>query len=334
MSDDALRGVAVGEAADEAAQTTGAAGDAGAATSAAPHTHPHPHSHPHASAPDLVSSLADAAEAQAAARELPSWLLASEAYEPPADRDSFITRSTLSMMGVLRSFRMDDGRASRFSASAPMKLVFALALILLNSLSTNFAFTLALLACVLVRAALLRPEALKRTAGVAAGAAALAFVIMLPALLFGQSRSAVLIATKTLVSAGLAMEVVCTTPVNELTAGLRAFHVPNVFIMTIDLAMKNIVGLGKVAVEVLNALGLRSVGRNRDKGASIGGIGGIVLLKTKESADDTYAAMTCRGFEGDYSVGAKRRWWRPIDAAWLVALVAIVTLFVYLQGVA
>lgn len=263
--------------------------------------------------------------------DLPAWLAEPQAYDPPRDRDAFIARSMLAVTSVLAHFRLDDGKATRLSPSAPTKLLVGLALILLTSLARNYLFVLVMLACVLVRVAALPSRKLARVSAVAAGAAALSFVVMLPAILLGQSHSALLVGTKVLVSVGIAMTVALTTPFNEITAALRVAHVPSLLVMTVDLALKNIVTLGKVALEILTSLRLRSVGRNRDKAASMGGVAGVLMLKTKEAADVTYASMTCRGFDGEY-VTRRGGWWRPVDAAWLAALVAVVALFVYLQG--
>ena len=262
---------------------------------------------------------------------VPGWLLEQQDYEPLRDHDRFIARSMLSITGVLSHFRLDDGEPGRFSPSAPAKLLFGLGCILLTSLSTNYFFTLAILACVLVRLCLLPGRQLRRVAGVAFGAAAFTFLLMLPAALLGQQHSSLLIATKVLISVSVAMMVALTTPFNQLTAALRVFHVPNLVILTIDLALKSIVRLGDVALEVLTALRLRSVGRNDRKGDAIGGVGGVVFLKANEAAQATYDAMACRGFEGEYAPPRERPW-RAIDLAWLAAFALILAAFLYLQG--
>ena len=258
-------------------------------------------------------------------------MLESANYQPPADRDMFIGRSILSVTSVLAHFRLDDGQEAPFSPSAPAKIIFGFACILLTSLSSNFVFTLVMLAGVLVRMCILPAKKLRRAAGVAAAAALLSFAIMVPSVLLGQGHSMVLIPVKVLVSVGIAMCIALTTPFNQLTSALRVFHVPNMLIMTIDLALKNIVSLGEVALEVLTALKLRSVGHNRDKGASLGGVAGVVFLKSNDAAKDTYDAMCCRGFEGQYNPPVQRPW-KAIDLTWLVLLAALIALFVYLQG--
>lgn len=264
-------------------------------------------------------------------QDIPSWLLESQEYEPQHDRDGFIRKSMLSITGVLSRFRLDDGVEGRLSPSAPAKLLFGLLYILLTSLSGNYFFVLIMLACLLVRLCFLDGKLLKRIAGVALAAAALTFAIMLPAVFIGQPHSAVLIATKVLVSVGTAMTVALTTPFNRLTGALHTFHVPNLMVLTVDLALKNIVRLGQIALEVLTALKLRSVGRNADKRSSIGGVGGVVFLKTSEAANATYDAMCCRGFEGEYVVPRERQW-RTVDLAWLAFSLFLVLAFIYLQG--
>lgn len=261
---------------------------------------------------------------------LPSWLLADEKYEPPRDRDGFIRKSMLSLLGVLRRMRLDDGQATRLSPSAPTKLVVGLALILLTSLSRNYAFVLVMLAVTLAREAFLPTKALRRCAGVSFAAAGITALVMLPAVLLGQGHSALFIGTKVLVTVGVAMVVALSTPVAELTGALRAVRVPNEFIMTVDLALKGIVDLGQVAFEVLQALNLRSVGLNRRKSSSLGGVAGVTFLKAEEAAHATSDAMRCRGFEGEY-VAAPRAVRRGVDVAWWIALAMFVLLFAYLE---
>lgn len=269
-------------------------------------------------------------EAAATTGELPSWLLAPERYDPPTDRDAFIMRSSRAVASVLARLRLDDGQATPLSPSAPVKLLVGLALILLTSLSTNYAFVLAVLAGVLVRVALLPSHALRRVVDVAAGAAGLTALVMLPALLLGQPQSLLIVTTKVVVSVCCALTMTLSCPVHELTGALRQLHVSNLAIMTVDLALRGIVTLGTTTLEVLEALRLRSVGRNRSKGSALGGVGGIVLLKANKAAQETSDAMRCRGFTGRYQA---TRASRPgaCDIVWLALLAAVFAAFLYLQ---
>ena len=259
--------------------------------------------------------------------DIPDWLTTSEHYQPSSDRDGFIARSLLSMSSVLAFFRLDDGKSGTHSPSAPTKLIGALVSILLVSLSKNYLFVLIMLAAVLVRACLLPHAALRRLVGGAGAAAGLSLLLMLPAILIGQPHAALLMATRAFVCVGITLTVALTTPTHEL----RSFGMPAIAIMTIDLALRSIVRLGETASEVLCALGLRSVGRNRHKGSSMAGVGGVVLLKASKSAQETYDAMRCRGFDGEYRTGARSSL-KAVDALWLGLLALVIVLFVLTQG--
>ena len=263
---------------------------------------------------------------------LPPWLLASEDFVPPHDRDRYISESMSSIATVLSQFRLDDGTSAPFSPAAPVKLFVAFACILMTSLSTNFVFTLIVLAGVLARLCLLPAAHLKRVVGVALVSSALTFALMVPAAFFGQPHSAVLLSVKVLVSVSIALTMAVTTPYNQLTSALRTFRVPSLFILTMDLALKNIVRLGEVALEVLTALKLRSVGRNARKGDAVGGVSGVVFLKSKESAEVTFDAMRCRGFDGEYETHAKGPARPAVDACWICLIACLAAAFMYLQG--
>jgi len=263
--------------------------------------------------------------------ETPSWLTQSQNYQPSADHDAFLAKSVLSVSSALSRMRLDDGAETSLSPCAPVKLVSCLACIILVSLSRNYLFVLVMLAGVLLRAALMPRAALGRVVSTSLGAAGIALLLMLPASLLGQPQAALTMAGKALVSTGLAMETTLSTPASQLTGALSSFGVPNLVILTVDLALRSIVRLGEVALEALNALTLRSVGRNRNKQTSMGGIGGVVLIKAGEAAQATHDAMRCRGFEGDYHV-ARHQALRAIDWAWIILLLLLAVLFVYLQG--
>lgn len=262
---------------------------------------------------------------------LPSWLQKSERYEPVYDRDGFILKSLLSVARVLRQLRLDGNSSSPFAPSATFKILSCLLLLLLNSLSGNFAFTLLLLALALARVSLLPLDSLKRALSVSVFATFFAFVLMLPALLLGQPHSAVLVAGKTFVSSLLVMVFALTTPFGEISHSLRALHVPAFFVLSFELALKGIYALGTVCDEVLLALSLRSVGKNNDKSASLGAVGGVVFIKARDYSEATYEAMVCRGFDGEYKAVAGRRVYAA-DIAWFFVLVILFVAFFYFQG--
>lgn len=263
-------------------------------------------------------------------RELPEWMVQTQPYEPGRDHDQFVKKSMLGLIGILSRARK-SGSAGKQFASAPVHLFCAIFLILLMSLSRNMFFTYCMLGGFLIRLCLL-PE--KQLAGVvwsALAAAAISALFLLPAVFLGNPRSLVTISLKVLLSVGLIRCMSATTPWNQLTEGLRFYHVPDLFIFTFDITLTYIVLLGEIAQDMLQALRLRSVGVNPKKEKSMSGVLGITFLKAKELSEETYQAMVARGFEGEYRRPCRICLsWK--DAVMLGGAAVIFVLFLKLEG--
>ena len=81
---------------------------------------------------------------------------------------------------------------------------------------------------------------------------------------------------------------------------------------------------------MLYSLKLRSVGRNKSKYTSLSGIAGTMFIKSKEMAEDMYAAMECRGFTGEYRIYNKFKFTFS-DFIYIIINAAIIFTFVYLE---
>ena len=231
--------------------------------------------------------------------KIPEWLTQDEHYTARADHDGFITKSLLSVIGALSSFR---AKSSSYGAKFPahLKLIVCLAMVITTSAARNMFIVYAILAVLLVHMCFLSSEWLVRTFTAALIAAALSAMILIPSIFLGSPRSMLTVSIKVFTSAGLVGLLAATTEWNKLTACLASFHIPGVFIFTLDLTLKYIVILGNVSIDLLNAVRLRSVGRNRDKKGAVSGVLGVTFLKSKQMADEMYQAMVCRGFDGEY----------------------------------
>jgi cobalt/nickel transport system permease protein len=121
-----------------------------------------------------------------------------------------------------------------------------------------------------------------------------------------------------------------TTPFNEITRSLRFFKVPNIVIFTLDITIKYIALLGEICSAMLTALKIRSIGKNKNKRGAFSGILGTVFVKANNACDETSKAMTCRGFSGNYNSKTKLKF-SLLDAVYILALIALVALFFYLE---
>jgi cobalt/nickel transport system permease protein len=123
-----------------------------------------------------------------------------------------------------------------------------------------------------------------------------------------------------------------STQWNAITGALKTFFIPDLFILVLDIAIKYIMLLGEFSLNLLYSLKLRSVGKNDNKYASLSGVAGTLFIKSKEMAEDMYAAMECRGFTGEYRTGRKLGF--PFgDLIYLLINALIIFTFFYLRKV-
>lgn len=261
---------------------------------------------------------------------LPSWMCESEAYEPNIDKDGFITKSAQAILGVLAKLKWNAGKDRRFSASPSLKLCYTFLFILLTACSKNYLFSLIMVAGTILALASYPASAMKQILSGTIGAVLFSIFILLPAVFMGNPQILLTIGTKVFLSVTLIGMLSAGTAWNKLTASLRAFHIPDIFIFTLDITLKYIAVLGEICMEILTSLRLRSIGQNKKKAKAFSGILGISFLKSREMADEMYAAMCCRGFVGEYKTGRKYAF-RKQDIFYIFSMIAVVGLFVYLE---
>lgn len=259
---------------------------------------------------------------------LPDWLTTSEAYSPKPDHEGFITRSLLRIMGILRAFHQNaDVTASR--TSTWVKLLAVLFLIVLECTARNMFFVYVMLAPILVRLLFLHGSALKHTFLNAAGAAALSALLCLPAFFLGSPHTLFSVSLRVFESVSLIGVLSTSSPWNEITHAFKAFHLPDIFILTFDLTLKYIALLGEICISMLSAIKLRSVGRSQAKARSLSGVLGTAFLKSQEMSQEMYGAMMCRGFEGEYEKEPLKT--TRMDRAVLLILLLILLFFLYME---
>ena len=233
---------------------------------------------------------------------MPEWLEKEEDYDAVRDNDSWLAKSALSIVSKLNAFRSAQMSYGQLGRSFPpvLKLLLMLAMILAVSLVRNMLYVYIALAIVLIHVCFLRGEHLRRTVAGSAAATFISALILLPSVFLGSPTSLLTVSLKVCVCVTLVGILSSTTSWNRLTAGLASLHVPDVFIFTLDITLKYIVILGDLCLDMLNALRLRSVGRNRSPASSLSGILGHAFLVSRHMANEMYDAMRCRGFEGEY----------------------------------
>ena len=249
---------------------------------------------------------------------IPSWMCQEEDYTPSGDKEAFLTKSTKSVLSVLSKLRFNEGKDGRFSAAPSLKLFYTILFIILTASSKNYLFVLIMCASVTFRLAFFSAAAIRQILSGTAGAVLISIFLLLPAVFMGNPQTMANITARVYVSVTLVGILSAGTSWNKLTASMRTFHVPALFIFTLDITLKYISVLGEICVDILR---------------SFSGVLGITFLKSSEMAEEMYAAMCCRGFTGEYE---KKQKYEPCvsDIFYILIMAGCAALFVYLNKIA
>jgi cobalt/nickel transport system permease protein len=262
--------------------------------------------------------------------QVPQWLLQEERITPPKDRDAFIRKSAAALTYVLtKARRIDERQRSRIAFSTQIKLALTLLFVLLVAASRNFAFVEIVGVALLVLLATYEQEKLARVLILPIQALIISLIILAPSLLLGQTRAFVVVPCKTFLTTTAISLLAYSTSRNRFTCAFKSFGAPDSALFIFDLTLKYVVVLGEICLETLEAVRLRSVGRNRRKAQTLGGIVGVAFLRAQKSAQEQFDAMTCRCFSGKY-----RRFKAPmrkIDLLGVALCLGLLSLFIYLE---
>lgn len=234
---------------------------------------------------------------------MPEWLLKNDNYVPPKDKDAFINKSILSIFNVLTRFRQQaEYSTDKLEINALTKLISTFVFIIFISLSKSFTFVLIANVLMLILINFLSIDEIKHIIKISCLVAIFTYIILLPSVLFGYGNNALMVTLKVLASVAYVNMMAYSTKWNDLIKALKVFHIPDMFIFVFDITMKYIIILGDFSLNMIYALKLRSVGKSNNKSTSLSGIVGTMFIKSKEMAEETYGAMECRGFTGEYKV--------------------------------
>lgn len=230
---------------------------------------------------------------------LPSWMMTENTFKPQKDKNGFITKTILSFLRLFRHFHVEKNEKVS-SLRAGFRLVLVLGLIILCALAKNLFFCGCVAAGFLVYLSVAKVEVIKRVLSTAFTAALFTLLVMLPAYFLYKSNSFIIITLKVFISAGMISMFALITPWNKIIGALNFVKVPGFIIFVFDLSIHYILILGNIAYEMLIALNLRSIGKNKNKDKSFSGIIGTLFLKSMAFAEETQQAMECRLFNGTY----------------------------------
>ncbi len=233
---------------------------------------------------------------------IPEWMKEKEDYKSVSDRRRYLIRTVKSLSEILSRLSFQAGHEKEHALPAILKLILTIALMILISVTNNRLILMGIFALVLLYLSTWPAKDILSVLKVSLMIAVFTGILLTPAAIFGMSSGANLI--RLVLKAFLCLTILSlfnhTTQWNHITGALKKMHVPGIMIFILDVTLKYIVMLGVFLRDVLTAVDVRSVGRDRNKYDSVGGAMGVTLMRGAELNKLMYEAMQCRGFTGDY----------------------------------
>ncbi len=259
---------------------------------------------------------------------IPNWLLQNENYQAIEDKSGYLNKTILALIALLARIRNNGSVVyDQFRVNPFLKVVSLLLFILLVSLAHNLLFVLMSDILLLIFLSLLNGEVIIKILKVVLSVLIFTFLIMLPSALMVGLAPSIMILAKIFATVVAGLLLANTTKWSHITSALRVFYIPDIFVLILDIAIKYIVILGELALDLLYALKLRSVGYNSHKTASLSAIVGNLFIKSQDMAEEMHFAMQCRGFVGEYKIQQQTQFtWR--DVLLIIINLVLIGLFV------
>jgi len=264
---------------------------------------------------------------------IPLWLVQEEDYIPHTDKDTFLNKSIISILKILSRIKtQDQTNTGTHKINVTLKVGFTFLMLLLLSFSKSFVFLSIIAVVILLILSSMDGKTITSILKITLIMTGFTFLVLLPATVWGNSYSGIMLTTKVFITVTAVNIISHTTRWSQITGALKRLFIPDILILVLDITIKYIVMLGDFALNMLYALKLRSVGKNRNKYTSLSGVAGTMFIKSKEMSEDMYNAMECRGFTGEYHVHNSFKI-TIYDCIYIVLNLAVVVLFVYFQSV-
>ncbi|MCJ7687993.1 MAG: energy-coupling factor transporter transmembrane protein EcfT [Clostridiaceae bacterium] len=260
---------------------------------------------------------------------MPEWMLKKDNYVPATEKNTFIKKSILSILKMLTKFKYNSVyEGDRFAVNTITKLMSAILLVIMVSVSRSFEFLLIVDVYLLLIISLLRAGEIKHIFKMAVVVTIFSLVILLPSILMGNINNSIMIVIKTITTVTVVNITSSISQWNDITKTLKILFIPDIFILVLDITIRYIVIFGEFSLNMLYALSLRSVGKNKSKSTSASGIIGTMFIKSKEMAEDMYGAMECRGFTGEYKLHNKYKF-RLNDVLCIIINIGFIASYFY-----
>ena len=123
---------------------------------------------------------------------------------------------------------------------------------------------------------------------------------------------------------------IATTPIDSLCSALRKLHIPSMLVTLLLLTYRYVGVMTEELAIMSNAYHLRAPGQKGVHISAWGSFLGQALLRSMDRAQELYASMLLRGYDGAFSYARTARF-GAVDAVYLVGLTALCIILRYVN---
>lgn len=232
-----------------------------------------------------------------------------------------------SISKIIDSDHISERNSSQISPL--IRLSVAVFIIILCACSGNAVFVVTVLAVELLRLAMMKTDRLIHVLKHLMLPVIFTMLIMLPAVFLGHPATMLTVTMKVTESVLVLLLMNESLSWKEITGAFSEMHLPFVITMTLDTTVRFLVILGRLAERIYEAYLLRAFGHKNSKAA--GGILGTVFLKSTKMSQQSFEAMQCRCFNGNYR-RLNTHYFNVMDVLYLCIIPAAVIFFIYTEN--
>lgn len=254
-------------------------------------------------------------------KSLPAWLVNQELYTPFPDTDSFLKKTLTRLVTLLRAFNPSTQENLPFKENPRQISAVTFLFILLVAISSKMVVLEFALTWLLVKLYFMPPQAIKKILKVSFYCFWLNLIIVLPSYFFLHNVHFWLIPVKLFLTVTAVQLFVRAISWHNFINTMRYVGIPHFFIFILHITLQYIYTLGRLAVTLFEALYLRSVGKNKKKNTSLGGVAGTLFIRVQDKITRLQEAMLCRGFDGTYHQSSKKSPWKLQDTVSVILII-------------
>jgi len=259
--------------------------------------------------------------------KLPTWLEQPNQLTSQPQRHNFLAHNQQHLQHLLArlSQPLPAVQSKRWQLSPSISLIRLGILILLIALTNNTGWLWVLGLLLAGHLLQLSPSQLRRFGRSWLLSTLIALLVVLPSYWLVGPATVLLFGFKTGLILASTQYYRLTTTFQELLSGLKTLHCPNIFIMTLAIAITYLRMLGHYLLQTMMALDMRMVAPAKHPYRLIGTLFGNLFLKSHAYALELYAAMEARGFNGHYvnQPATTNRWHDVLTLTPYLVLVAV-----------